>query len=349
MEEKGAGLSTRQREILVRTIESYITNVFPVGSRALIERCGFLLSPATVRHEMGILEELGYLAHPHTSAGRVPTDKGYEFYVKEAVSEERVPEEILLEISQEFEGKIRNLENLLERASRILSRIVEEAVLIVSPTWHELYMKELRLVPLGGTRLLAVWCTTSGLVQDCLVEMEEAISAEGMQQILRLVNEDLFGCPLESLESELLRKIQVQKDSLQRVYRQTLEIVRESLPLCSRPKVFVEGSRYVLNQPEFQDPEKFHPLVSMLEEKSYLVRLLTADTPSQGIRVAIGERDLTKKMWDCSLVSASYSCEGKAVGTIGVLGPRRMAYGRIMGLVRQTTGLISGALGRLGA
>lgn len=243
-------LTSRQKEILKRLIESYITTTLPVGSKTLAGRYGFSLSPASVRHEMGVLEERGYLTHPHPSAGRVPTDKGYRFYVEEAVDEEPVPEELLLPITREMRGGVSSFETMMERVSHILSRVAEEAVLILSP----------------GDR--------------------------GM------------------------------------------------------PRLFVEGSRYILNQPEFHDLKKLQLLITTLEEKSNLIDLL-ADRPlEEGIHVAIGEKELSKEIWDCSLVSAPYGWHGRQVGAVGILGPRRMPYGRIMGLVHQMAGEMSHVLAR---
>lgn len=339
-------LTPRQKEILTRIIESHIATTLPVGSKTLAERYGFSLSPASVRHEMGVLEEQGYLTHPHPSAGRVPTDKGYRFYVTEGVTEEPVPSRFLDLMARGTAGKIENLESLMERVSSILSAMAEEAVLLISPKFQELYLKELSLVPLDPMRLLAVWCTTSGVVQNCLVEMEEPVSFEEVIRIRNLINEELAGEPIASLEEELVRRIQSRRDSLKRLYERTLEIVRESLPHWGIQRLFVEGSRYVLNQPEFQDLKKFQRLIATLEERSSLIELLMQQLQGSKVRVAIGEKDLSKDIWDCSLVSAPYVWCGKYVGVVGVLGPRRMPYGRIMGLVHRMADEMSQALAR---
>lgn len=250
-------LTPRQKEILTRVIESHIATTLPVGSKTLAARYGLSLSPASVRHEMGVLEEGGYLTHPHPSAGRVPTDKGYRFYVREEVREESVPQEFLGFMAREMEGKIENLESLTTRVSRILSAIAEEAVLLLTP--HE-------GVPQGGT-----------------------------------------------------------------------------------PHLFVEGSRYILNQPEFQDLKKLQLLITALEEKSNLIELLMDQLQEGKVHVAIGEEDLSKEIWDCSLVSAPYDWHGKYVGVVGILGPRRMPYGRIMGLVHRVADGMSQTLARWGS
>ena len=334
-------LTARQREILARVIESYIETSAPVGSRALVERYELNLSPASLRHEMGILEDQGYLTHPHTSAGRTPTDQGYNFYVKEVVRKESLPEEILRQIAREMQTKIENLESLMARVSHILSIIAEEAVLLTTPRLQELYLKELSLVAFDETRILAVWCSTSGLIQNCLIEVENPLSPEDIEHIRNFINRELAGSPIASLESELLKRIESRRDSLRRLYELTLQIVRESLPSWGLPHLFVEGSRYILNQPEFQDFAKFQPLIATLEEKSGLIQLLTHLESSEGVNVAIGEKALSREIWDCSLVSASYQWRGRKVGAIGVLGPRRMPYGRIMGLVHQMSAVMS--------
>lgn len=342
-------LTIRQKTILTRIIESYIETVTPVGSRVLTKRYELGLSPASVRHEMGILEILGYLTHPHPSAGRVPTDKGYHFYAEESVTEEPPSTSLSNLIAREMEGKIRNLESLMERACHILCAIAQEAVLVLAPKLQGLYLKELSLVLLDDQRLLSVWCSTNGFVQDCLVEMDAPISAEEVEQIRRLINEELAGQPIEALEQKLLEKIEARRDSLRRLYERTLQIVRESLPSWSASRVLVEGSRYVLSQPEFQDLQKSQRLVSLLEERSSLVDFLSQSSPENRIRVAIGEKGLSKEMWDCSLVSIPYFWHGKPAGTLGILGPRRMRYGQIMGLVHAMGDAVSQALERWGS
>lgn len=328
-------LTLRQKEILKLTIESHIATRLPVGSRTLTERYDLGLSPASVRHEMGILEEQGYLTHPHPSAGRMPTDRGYHLYAREVVTEEPVSEKVLKYIASEMKQKMASLESLMARTSSILSAVVEEAVLVMSPLPQELYLRELNLVSLGSVRLLAVWCTTSGLIQDCLIELDEPLPSEEVERIRNFINEELGGVPLASLEKELLRRIESRRDSLRRLYERTLQIIQRSTSPWGLPRLFIEGSRYILNQPEFQDVKKFQPLLEMLEEKSGLIDLLTSRPLEAGVQVAIGEKELSKEIWDCSLVSAAYCWGGKYVGTLGVLGPRRMPYGKIMGLVHQ--------------
>ena len=238
-------LTPRQKEILARLIESHIATTVPVGSRTLAERYELNLSPASVRNEMGILEEKGFLTHRHTSAGRLPTDKGYHFYVREVVTEEPVSAELLNPIVQEMEQKIDRLENLMERVSFLLSAIVKEPALVMTPE-----------------------------------------------------------------------------------------------------RLHVEGSRYLVTQPEFRDLEKLQLLLETLEEKSRLIRLLTNHPLEGGVRVAIGEKELSKDIWDCALVSVPYEWGGKPVGVLGILGPRRMPYGRIIGLVHQVAEKLSEVLAR---
>ena len=151
---------------------------------------------------------------------------------------------------------------------------------------------------------------------------------------------------MEALEAELLKKIRARQDSLRRLYLRALEVVRESAPQWSRPRLFVEGTRYVLNQPEFQDLEKFRLFMDTVEEKSDLIQLLNQHPGEQGFHVAIGEKELSDRIWDCALVSSPYQYRGRSVGRVAVLGPRRMPYGRIIGLVKQMAREVSRALER---
>ena len=339
-------LTSRQKKILQLVIESYIATSVPVASRMIAQKRWVALSPASIRHEMGALEERGYLTHPHTSAGRTPTDKGYHCYVHEMIREEPVSASFLDLISREMEGKIGNLESLIEHASRILSAITEETVLVSAPTLEELCLKELNLVSLSETRLLAVWRTTSGLIQNCWVEMEEAICSGERERIRNFINAELAGEPIDRLGEKLTSKMELRRDSLKRLYERALQVIQEGIPQWFLPRLHVEGSHYILKQPEFQDLKKFRLLIETLEEKTDLIHLLTGFSVAEGVRVAIGEKELSKNIWDCSLISAPYGAQGKSLGVVSVLGPRRMRYGRLMGLVHRMAGEISEALER---
>lgn len=334
-------LTPRQKEILGCIIEAHIETALPIGSTALAKCCRLQLSPASLRHEMGILEDREYLTRPHTSAGRVPTDKGYNFYVREVVREEPVSKAILERVSEEIESKIEDLEGLTMRVSRILSAMAEEAVLATSPALQELCLKELSLFVFDPTHVFAVWRSTTDLIQNRMVEMEEGISAGEIERIRNFINQELNGRPIGSLETELLKRIKSCRDSLRRLYELTLAIVHESLSAWELPQLFVEGSRYILNQPEFHDFKKFQPLITALEEKSRLLDLLKHQQSYSEVHVAIGEKAFPKEIWDCALVSSSYVWRGNRVGTIGILGPRRMRYGKVMGLVHQMADSIS--------
>ena len=340
-------LTPRRKELLKRIIESHIATSLPVGSRTLTERYDLHLSPASVRHEMGILEEQGYLTHPHTSAGRVPTDEGYQFYVQEAVKEEPVSNELLAYIVEELEKKIDNLDNLMIQASSILSAIAKEAVLVMPPLRSEFCFKNLNLVVLGPQRILAVWSSTSGFIQDCLITLDEPISEEEAGRIRNFINQELEGVSLTQLEEELLKRTAFRRDSLKHLYEQSLGIVRNSVGRWREPTVFVEGSHYILGQPEFQDLKKFQLLMETLEERSHLVGLLKSRSLEPGVSVAIGERELSKNIWDCSLVASPYGWKGQCMGLLAILGPRRMPYGKMIGLVRQTAEKLTQILARM--
>lgn len=292
-------LTSRQKEILACVIEAYIASSSPVGARTLAAHYPFNLSSASLRHEMGVLEEQGYLTHPHISAGRVPTDKGYQLYVGQRVKEEPVSEAFLDAMASEMMGKMENLESLMERASRILSAMTEEAVVVTAPELRRLYLKEVNLVSFGEMRLLAVWCTTSGRVQNCLVEMNDSILPEEVERICNFINEEFAGEPIDRLEESLLGKIESHRDSLRCIHERTLAIIRRSLPHLQKNRIFIEGSRYILSQPEFQNVKKIQLLVNLLEEKSALLELLRRQSREPGVHVAIGEKELGKKMWDC--------------------------------------------------
>ncbi|MBI3999580.1 MAG: heat-inducible transcription repressor HrcA [Candidatus Omnitrophica bacterium] len=326
-------LKERQKQVLQIIVSTYVKTVNPVGSRAIAEHYHNELSPATIRNEMHDLEERAYIAQPHTSAGRVPTDKGYRYYVDHLMSEPKVAPHVAALVAREYREQIDNIETLIERTSKIISTLSEQASLVVFPTFEELILKRIELASLGRQHLLVVWVTDSGLVQDQVMNMKEDIPAEELARISRFLNLELTGMLLAQVQPYLIEKFQHAQDSLRTLYQMAHAIVSESFPKTKQKRMAVEGSRYILEQPEFQDWEKSRRLFIMLETKDVLSDLVCGNSDCSGVRVQIGFEHQCADIWDCSVVTAQYRVHQRTVGTLGVLGPRRMQYERVVSLV----------------
>ncbi len=328
-------LKERQKEVLRIIVSTYVKSVSPVGSRTIAKHYRNELSPATIRNEMHDLEERDYIKQPHTSAGRVPTDKGYRYFVDHLMSEPKVPPHVAALVAREYRDRMDNVEALIERTSKILSTLSEQAGLVIFPTFEGLVLKRLELTSLGRQHLLVVWVTNNGFVQNRVIDMKEEIPEEELARINRFLNQELKGLLLEEVQPYLTKKLEEVQDSFRTLCQMARSIVSESFPKTEQRRLSVEGSRYILEQPEFQNWEKSCRLFKTLETKEFLADLVEERLGEQhsGVRVKIGLEHHCEDIWDCSFVTAQYRVNQRIVGTLGILGPRRMEYDKIISLV----------------
>lgn len=333
-------LTNRQKDILRVIVSLYVKTVTPIGSRTIAKSYRDAMSPATIRNEMHDLEERGFIQQPHTSAGRIPTDKGYRHYVDHLKLETAVPRHIAALVAREYRERMDNIEALFERTSKILSSLSEQAGLVIFPTFEGLTLKRIELTLLSNRHLLVVWVTSNGFVQNKLINSHEIPEAD-LARINRVLNEELSGVLMSEVKKRLLEKLKVQH---QRLYQSAQTIVKESLPNSQSRRLALEGSRFILDQPEFQDWEKSRRLFKTLEEKEFLTDLVQTRTEHEGVNVQIGLEHRCEDIWDCSFVTARYQVNQKVVGSLGILGPRRMPYERVISLVDYVSRRFSEAL-----
>ena len=326
-------LKERQKELLRIIVSTYVKSASPVGSRTIAKCYQNELSPATIRNEMHDLEEQDYIKQPHTSAGRIPTDKGYRYFVDHLIPEMKVPPHVVALVAREYRSQMDNVETLIERTSRILSALSAQAGLVVFPTFEGLVLKSLELTSLGRQHLLVVWVTENGFVQNRVIDMKEEIPEGELLRINRFLNQELKGMLLEQVQSYLMEKLEQAHDSLRTLYRAAHSIVLDSFPRTEHRRLSVEGSRYILEQPEFQDWEKSRGLFKTLETRKFLMDLISGSFEGSGVQVKIGGEHHCEDIWDCSFVTTQYRVNQRSVGTIGILGPRRMEYDKIISLV----------------
>ncbi len=335
-------LTDRQQDILRIIVSMYVKTITPVGSRTIAKFYQDALSPATVRNEMHDLEEQGYIKQPHTSAGRIPTDQGYRHYVDHLKPENTVPPHVAALVAREYRERMDNIETLFERTSKILSSLSEQAGLVVFPIFEGLTLKRIELTPLGTKYLLVVWVTSNGFVQNKIISSNEIPITE-LERINRMLNEELSGIQMSEVRDRLIDKLNVQH-SLHRLYQSAQTIIQESLPKTQSRRLALEGSRFILDQPEFHDWEKSRRLFKTLEEKEFLTDLVQTNSQYEGVNVQIGLEHHCEDIWDCSFVTAQYRIHEKVVGSLGVLGPRRMPYERMISLVDYVSRRFSEAL-----
>lgn len=326
-------LEERRNRILLAVIEDYIGTACPVGSQAICEKYRLKVSSATVRNILAALEVEGLIMQPHTSAGRIPTDRGYRYYVNALRDMSPLDANQVQRIDEWLAASDMDAAVMLDRAARLMAEVTHQAAIALYPVLRRNVFKRLEVIPLDGRRLLCVLVTMQGLVRSIVVEVDEPVTAEELHALLRFLNAELSGMALDAVEEFLQRRILVQSDSFFYLLKRALQILHLALEAQQQEQLRLEGASYVLAQPEFHDADKTRLLLRFLEAKEELIALLEEDLLREGVVVRIGQETRRAAMADCSMVSSSYKVGDRVVGGIAILGPKRMAYPRVMATV----------------
>ena len=334
-------LTDRSQKILEAIIEEYIATAQPVGSKALTQNQGIKLSPASVRNVMAELEELGYLVSPHTSAGRIPTEKGYRFYVDTIlrVSEMDSRQKDRIELQYRQQGL--QMTDMLREASRTLSSISHYTGLVMIPRLKATIFRHIEFVKLSPRLILAVFVTQSGLVQNKLVEVDEDLSPRELEKITNYLNQTMTGLSIQDVRTRIITEMAQEKALYDQLMRRAFTLSSAALVDESNGDVIIEGTSRFLEQPEFSDLDCMKRIVQTFEQKSALVELLDRGLETKGVQVIIGSETEHTELSDCSLITAAYSGKRGTLGTLGVIGPNRMPYATIIPIVDYTASLIS--------
>lgn len=328
----------RKKKILQLVVRNYILTAQPVGSRTIARKCNLDLSPATIRNVMADLEEEKFLTHPYSSAGRIPTDKGYRFYV-ETLSIHRLSLKEEDCIQKEFLCNGGGIEQIIKQTSRMLSSISHYTGLVLTPELERSVLKHIELVGLNSQEVLGIIVTRSGLVKSKVIRLRKKMSQAELKKITEFSNENLVGLNLEEIK-KLIETIE-EKSAKKDLFKQVLEIMKHSLPLEKEGKIYLEGRSNILLQPEFKDMEKRKALFKILEEEEILSSLLKKILDEEGVRVVIGEENPCSVLKECSIVISAYKIRERAMGVLGIIGPKRMRYAKVIPLVEFTTKVIS--------
>lgn len=342
-------LTDRQKIILQILVDDYIRSAEPVGSRTISKRTDVKISPATIRNEMADLEELGYLEQPHTSAGRIPSQKGYRFYVDNLLQpssseDSKIDVETL---RSTFIHRIDQMEQVVQQTATILSSLTNYTAIIMGPQANEAKLRHIQLLPLHDRSAVAIIVTDSGHVENRTVTIPEGIPVESIERYTEFLNRKLIGQPLHSLKRQLNSVIASELALYSEQFESVMQLCNQMLTGDDEEaKVYLGGTTMILNQPEFRNVDKLKPLLDMFGQQDELARIMR-NAQSPGVLVKIGQENNHEIMQDCSLITAAYSINGKPVGTIGVLGPTRMDYARVISVLDQMTGSLSALLSNL--
>lgn len=335
-------LNERKKLILQAIIDEYIGSAEPVGSRAISKKNELGLSSATIRNEMADLEEMGYLIQPHTSAGRIPSDTGYRFYVNSLMKRYRMGVEAIEKLQQELAGRLVGLDKAVKRAGFLTSMLTDYTTVVSAPLSESTSVKKIDIVPVAEDAVMVIVVTAN--VKSRVVKAR--LNTEECDNLANVLNSRLIGKTGEDITYETIQEIQAEicgRLGIEpKILINILHFIYESVSESDDAEIYVENAKSILKYPEYRDVDKAREIFSFLEDKSNLKKLISA-TDSDGINAKIGTENEAEILKDCSLVTVNYSLDGKAVGKLGVIGPKRMNYSKVFA----SLDLISNEIDRL--
>ena len=327
-------LSDRKMKILHAVIQNYLETGEPVGSRTISKYTDLNLSSATIRNEMADLEELGYIMQPHTSAGRIPSDKGYRLYVDMLMEEK---EQELNEMQEQMLDKADRMEQLLKQAARVLASNTNYATMVSTPMNNANKIKFIQLSMVDAEQVIAVIVLGGNVIKSKIIRVDEALSNENLLKLNMLLNTTLNGMSIEEINLGLIARLKEQAGVHSGVVSDVLDAVADAIQVDEDMQIYTSGANNIFRYPELADQQKASELINTFEEKQLLGELLQeahADVEETGIQVYIGSETPVKSMRDCSVVTATYELGGGMKGTIGIVGPKRMDYDKVVVTLR---------------
>ena len=324
-------LDDRKYLILQAIIDDYITTAMPVGSRTISRKSGVGYSPATIRNEMSDLEELGYLAQPHTSAGRIPSNKAYRLYVDHLLKTVKLTAEERERIHEHLVDKSRRVEGVIRSAADVLSDATKYTSVIVAPKLGTLRIKHVQLVPVAERTALMIIVTNAGIVKDAVIRVPEGLDADDLYSISRVLTRNLADKPLEAVRQAFAEMLRDAADH-RRLLGEALQVIEQKLEAGDQSDIIIGGSSNLLGYPEYSDVNKARSFLAVLESKETIRRVLSRDGGME-ITIRIGPENQVPALNDCSIITASYRVGDHSNGTLGIIGPTRMNYNRVISVL----------------
>lgn len=343
MKQTTPDISERAQHMLRVLIDRFIREGQPVGSRTLAREAGLELSPATIRNVMSDLEELGFIRAPHTSAGRVPTVQGYRFFVDTLLQVQPLDVSSVERMRLEFEIE-RSPKDLIESASELLSGITHLAGVVTLPKHEHALFRRVEFLPLSEKRVLAILVTSEGEVQNRMITTDRQCSASELQQASNYLNELFAGKDLAAVRSTLLEEMQEARSTMNRIMVTAIQMADQVLEEEQSEDYIMAGQTNLMEFRELCDIEKLRNLFDAFNQKREILHLLDQCVHGDGIQIFIGDESGYQTLDECSMVTAPYQVGGEVVGVLGVIGPTRMAYERVIPIVDATARLLGAAL-----
>ncbi|MSU02910.1 heat-inducible transcriptional repressor HrcA [Tissierella pigra] len=321
-------LDNRKLKVLYAIINSYIMSAEPIGSRTITKQYDLGVSSATIRNEMSDLEELGYLNKPHSSSGRVPSDKAYRLYVNEILKNQnyKIDLEKKSKIKKILISESREIEQLLQNSAKVLSAITSYTALALSPNMKGSKIKHIQLIPIDEKQVLMVLISNTGTVKNSIFRLNQEIPEEQINIISNYLTHRLKGLSIEEIGEELSEGIMKEIYEYKTTIDKIIPIINQSMEDIDNVDLYSDGITKILNFPEYKDLEKAKSFISFIEDKDLVVDLLLNNSISQDMEIIIGNENIHESIKDCSLITTTYKLGDKTIGKIGIIGPTRMDY-----------------------
>lgn len=343
----GQDLDARARRLLRTLISQYLVDGEPVGSRTLSRSSGLEVSPATIRNIMADLEEAGLVASPHTSAGRVPTPRGLRLFVDSLIELQPLANDEMARLQRELPLGPTPTLDLLGNASTLLSAMTRFAGVVTVPRQTDFPLRHIDFVPLPDARVLVILVFTDNQVQNRIVQLDKPLLTSELEQAANYLNAHFIGLRVDEVRAHLLADLRETGSELNRLLASTMELATASFaPQVGVTDMLVSGQTNLMAYSELSDLQRLRELFDAFQQKNELLQLMEVCARAPGVRLFIGEESGFTALDGCSVVTASYGAQGRVLGAVGVIGPTRMAYEKVIPVVQATAGLLTDALNR---
>ncbi|SEF74535.1 heat-inducible transcription repressor HrcA [Caloramator fervidus] len=325
-------LGERKRYILKAIVDDYIETAEPVGSRTIAKKYEMGISSATIRNEMADLEELGYLEQPHTSAGRIPSDKGYRYYVDKLINIKSPSPEEAAEIKKILQfATMCEIDNIIRRTTKLLSEVTKYTAAVLTPSVKKSAVKSIQLVQVNDNEVLAIVVTDTAIIRHVLIKLPRKIEQDMLLKINNMLNDKLKNLTVEQIDLCVINQILMELGGYNEILNAIIPVLYDSLKSVDC-EVYLEGATNIFKYPEYNDINKARNFLALLERKETLIDIFSDD--GETLKVSIGKENNNENVKDCSVIRASYMIGNKVVGTIGVIGPTRMDYSKVIGMLK---------------
>lgn len=334
-------LNERKKKILEAIVLDYTSTAELVGSRTLSKKYNLGISPATIRNEMSDLEELGYIEQPHTSAGRMPSDLGYRYYVDYIMEKNRVDEEVERIVRDSFKKKVDKFDDVIKLSMDMIAKITNYPSMVLASGSENLTLSFIKLLKVKDRQALLIIISESQSVENIFVDLPIGTTEEDLNIVSHIINEKLKGFSASEWGKTMITEIYNELIQQKNVLNSVLEAIEDTLKERKRKRVYLTGVLQMLNEPEFKDLSKIKALFSLLDDKQMVKEILETTQERDGVVIKIGNENEINEIKECSLVKANYRNKDNIQGTLGIIGPRRMKYSTVTSILELISEIIS--------